>query len=77
MIFEGARGPMIAWCEESGLIRVANGAGRIRHRIHTSGTPRHILTIGTGADTLLVAGFAEGSTIAYPLRWLNVLGREL
>ena len=68
VIFEGAEGTMVAWCEESGLIRVANGAGDILHEIRTSGTPRHILTTGTGADTLIIAGLAEGGTVAYPLR---------
>jgi len=36
--------------------------------IHASGSPRHILTVGTGADRLLVVGLAEGGTVAYSLR---------
>lgn len=61
---DGAR--QVAYADESGLLRVADGAGKALEDLRPGSPPRLLSNLPTAGGMLLVAALADGRVVAYP-----------
>ncbi len=67
IVIDRPGGSLVAYCDESGLVRIADGGGELLSELRTSAAPRFLATLGDGADAILAVALSDGHVVSYPL----------
>lgn len=59
--------PAVVYCDEAGMVRVADGQGNVIANFQTPSAPRYITITGSGAETLIAAALENGQVLAWPM----------
>lgn len=71
IVIETTKGPMVAYCDESGPVCAADARGKVVHEFLPPSPARRMIAVASPERELIVMVLADGRLVAYDLRGLG------